>query len=111
LIVVGTAELASDLLVQLATRPGGEVHRGDLQLLQNLIDWSVEDTDLLTIRSTGAFARTLIPLSDTEIRFWEMGSYGACAVLLALGTIVPRRRGRQVPPLAKAADDDAGQSQ
>src|SRR5690606_32086031 len=46
LAVVGSSEIVSDLLLQLAQSPGGEVHRGNLQLLQNLVDWSTEDTDL-----------------------------------------------------------------
>ena len=42
----------------------GASHRSNLQLVQNLIDWSVEDSDLLAIRGGGAFTRTLAPLDD-----------------------------------------------
>jgi ABC-2 type transport system permease protein len=99
LVVVGSAELVSDLMVQMASQMGGEVHRGDLQLVQNVIDWMVEDTDLLTIRSTGSFARTLVPLSEAEIRSWEAGSYGVVALLLGIVTFLPRRRRKMVRPI------------
>jgi ABC-2 type transport system permease protein len=66
LVVVSTAELASDLMLSLAQQMGGEVHRSDLMLVMNLIDWCTEDTDLLVIRGAGAFARTLKPVGDVE---------------------------------------------
>jgi ABC-2 type transport system permease protein len=99
LVVLGSADLVSDLLLQLAGQPGGEVHRGNLQLLQNLVDWSVEDTDLLAIRSAGAFARTLRPLDEVEARAWELGVVGVCAAMLALATAIPARRRRRAQPL------------
>jgi ABC-2 type transport system permease protein len=97
--VVGSAELASDLLLQLASQPGGEVHRGNLQLVQNLVDWSVEDTDLLEIRSAGAFARTLLPLDDAERSLWELTQYGLALFLLILVAVVPRSRRSAIAPL------------
>ncbi|MBW2382876.1 MAG: Gldg family protein [Deltaproteobacteria bacterium] len=103
LVVLASAEMVSDLILQLATQPGGEVHRGNLQLLQNLIDWSLEDTELLTIRSSGGFARTLVPLTEAEARSWEVGTYAACTALLAVATIWPRRRRARVIPIALPA--------
>ena len=100
LIVLGSAEIASDLLLQLANQPGGEVHRGDLQLVQNLVDWSVEDTDLLTIRSTGAFARTLRPMTEAEARTWEIASYGVTLALLVAATLIPRQRRMNALPIS-----------
>jgi ABC-2 type transport system permease protein len=99
LIVIGSAEIVSDLMLQLAAQVGGEMHRGNLQLLQNLIDWSLEDTELLTIRTAGRFARTLAPLSEAQARSWEVGSYVACTALLALVTVWPRRRRARVTPI------------
>jgi hypothetical protein len=98
--VIGSAEVVSDVMLQLAGQMGGEVHRGDLQLVQNLIDWLVEDTDLLTIRTTGSFARTLAPQSDEAIRSWELGTYAIVALLLAVVTFLPRRRRRSVRPIS-----------
>jgi len=100
LVVLGSADLVSDLLLQLAAQPGGEVHRSNLQLVQNLVDWSVEDTELLAIRSSGAFARTLRPLSEREARAWETGTVVLCAAILAVATVIPARRRRHIRPLA-----------
>jgi len=97
LTVVGSSELVSDLLVQLASRPGGEVHRSNLQLVQNLIDWSLEDTALLSIRSSGSFARTLRPLDPAQARSWEIGCYAVSAALLIAVTLGARRFGRVAP--------------
>ena len=85
LVVVGSSELASDLILQLSQQPGGEVHRGNLQWILNLVDWLVAEPDLLRIRSTGAFARTLRPLAEGEARRFEFATY--FAVLLALGLV------------------------
>lgn len=95
LVVIGSSELVSDVLVSLANQIQGEVHRNNLQLLTNLVDWSVEDTDLLAIRSSGAFARTLIPLTDDERQLVELLNYGLVLLPLGLLVLVPRtRRGR-----------------
>lgn len=81
LVLVGSTAFANDLVLSL-TRQGAS----NMQLVQNLVDWGVEDTDLLTIRSRGTFARTLIPMSSDEAFKWEMINYGL--VLGALGLIV-----------------------
>ena len=65
LAVFGSAEMVGDVLMQIAMAPSGEVHRGNLDLLHNTIDWAVEDTDLLSIRSGGAYTRTLEPREES----------------------------------------------
>lgn len=94
LAVVGSAEIASDLLIQLAQNPGGEAHRGNLQFLQNLIDWSTEDTELLGIRTAGAFARTLRPMGDEE-RYGWMLAQTVLAGMLILGVAAAARSARR----------------
>lgn len=103
LTVIGSSEIVSDLIVGLASRMGGEVHRSNLQLLQNVIDWSLEDTDLLAIRSSGSFTRTLVPLDEAQARAWELSCYGVSLVLLVAVIGVARRLGR-VQPLRAAAE-------
>jgi ABC-2 type transport system permease protein len=104
LVIVGTSELASDLMVQVSQQPGGEMHRGDLQLLQNLVDWSVEDTDLLQIRSSGAFARTLRPMDESEATRWQLGTYAVVLGGLATVVVVPRRRRNQTRAIPLALE-------
>ena len=66
------------------------------------MDWSVEDTDLLAIRSTGAFARTLRPMPEGEPRVWEVAAYGVVLVLLLAVVFVPRWR-RRIEPIPVAS--------
>ncbi len=103
LVVLGSADMVSDLLMQLSAQPGGEVHRSNLQLVQNLVDWSVEDTDLLAIRSSGAFARTLRPLSEEKARLCETGIVVFTAIVLAVVTVLPARARRRVQALPVSA--------
>lgn len=96
--VVGSAEIASDLLFALAQQPGGEVHRGNIQFVTNLVDWSSADTDLLAIRSAGAFARTLRPMEPSERRTWELVQYGLALAIVTVLAVVPRTRRRHAKP-------------
>jgi ABC-2 type transport system permease protein len=98
LVVIGSSELVADLMMQLASQPNGEVHRGNLQLISNLVDWSTADTELLSIRSSGAFSRTLKPMEESDRQFWEWSSYAA--VLLPLGALIAATRARRATPIA-----------
>jgi ABC-2 type transport system permease protein len=87
LVVIGSSMMASDLIqLQLAEGMGEGVYRGNLQFLQNLTDWVLEDTALLEIRTAGAFARTLRPMKDGEKTLFEILNY--VVVLLALAGVV-----------------------
>jgi len=99
LLVVGSTEIASDIMLNLASQTGSEVHRGNLQLVQNAIDWAVEDTALLGIRSGGAFARVLVPLERSEARAIELGTAGVTGTLalVVLGVARLRRRSIELP--------------
>jgi ABC-2 type transport system permease protein len=54
-------------------------------LVQNMVDWAVADTDLLSIRSRGNHTRLLDVRSDSVGR-WEWLNYGI--VVLGLGIVV-----------------------
>jgi ABC-2 type transport system permease protein len=99
LVVVGSSAFASDLINHLAGQVGGGLYRGNFQLVRNLLDWSLADTDLLQIRSVGAFARTLDPLEDRQRTLWEAGNYlFALAALLGVVFFAIARR-RWVKPI------------
>ncbi len=93
--VVGSSAFASDVVAAISMSAGGEAYRGNMQLVRNLVDWALADTDLLSIRSAGAFARTLRPLTDAQRRNWELGIYlvvlGALALVVALAAAGRRR--------------------
>ena len=99
LAVVGSSAFAADLVTSLGQQIGGGVYRGNHQFLRNLVDWALQDTDLLRIRSSGAFARTLRPLKPDERTTWELANYGivlAELVLIILLASIRRRRTRPI---------------
>lgn len=99
LVVIGSSEMVSDVALGLAQQPAGEVHRGNLQFLQNAIDWATEDTDLLAIRSSGAFARTLAPMDEAAASRIEWTTWLAVALPLLVVVIAPRVRRAGVKPI------------
>jgi ABC-2 type transport system permease protein len=98
LVVVGSTGFANDLILQL-TQQG----QSNLQLVQNLVDWGVEDVDLLSIRSRGAFARTLIPMNADEAFEYELLNYGFVVLALAVIVVVTLKRRRDMKPVTLEA--------
>ena len=56
----------------------------NLHLLQSSVDWSVEDLDMLSIRSRGSQTRVLNDLDENEQNTWEISNY-AVALLSLIG--------------------------
>ena len=78
----------------------------NLQLVQNAVDWSVEDQDLLTIRSRGTYARLLKPMDKSQESMWEGLNYAvALSALIALGVVWNiRQRSEKPMPLIETSD-------
>lgn len=100
LMVFASNDFAKDQILQMAGSAGGTVYLAPMQLMANAVDWSLEDTGLLQIRSRGQFNRTLPPMEKPSQLFWEYTNYvlAALAVLLiafvyrALSTARQRRQ-------------------
>ena len=56
----------------------------NLQFVQNMADWAVEDLDLLEIRSRGSQSRVLRPMGEGEQSFWELTNYAIALIALAI---------------------------
>ncbi len=98
LVVVGSSEFISDTVISIAQSMGQDRILNSLEFLQNLIDWSVEDEGLLSIRSRGSHARVLYPLSRSEQTFWEWLNYSlALAALILVSWYGYRRRHNEKP--------------
>lgn len=82
LVVFGSAGFIDDFALQLSSRLTQDYVVNNLRLLQNAVDWSVEDTDLLSIRSRGSSTRVLIPLDSKQQTIWEISIYVIEAILL-----------------------------
>jgi ABC-2 type transport system permease protein len=102
-VVLGSSEIVSDLMLTLASQTQSEQHAGNPQLVQNLIDWSLQDTDLLQIRTGGAFARTLSPMDAAGSRATEIRTWLMVLVPVLLVVMIPRVRRRNTQPLPDVA--------
>ena len=98
LVVIGSAEFLNDIVFDLSASLTRDRYLNSLQFMQNTVDWSVEDLDLLNIRSRGTSARVLNPLTESEQSFWEGLNYVlALLALLAIGFIWRIRRQNEKP--------------
>jgi ABC-2 type transport system permease protein len=107
-VVVGSSEFINDAVLDLSRSLAPERYLNNLQFMQNAVDWSVEDEDLLTIRSGGSYARLLQPLDNEEKATWMWVNYGvALLALVAIGGVwYVRRRGEQPMELVGASGLD-----
>jgi ABC-2 type transport system permease protein len=98
LVVIGSAEFIDDAVLDISSRLSADRYLNNLQLVQNAVDWSVEDEDLLTIRSRGTYARLLKPLEKGQQSFWEGLNYAVALVaLLVIGAVWNLRRRSEEP--------------
>jgi ABC-2 type transport system permease protein len=96
LILFASGDFLSDQTLQLASSVAGQEELGALQLIENTLDWSLEDVGLLSIRSRGQYARTLVPLSRETQKIFEYVDYALVLVGLLLVIVCYRLRNRQI---------------
>lgn len=99
LVVVGSTEFVNDTVFSISQSMSQDRFLNSLGFLQNLVDWSVEDEDLLVIRSRGSYARLLAPLSRQQQTFWEWLNYGAAIVALLIVSVYGGLRQRKERPI------------
>ncbi|TFG37740.1 MAG: ABC transporter permease, partial [Desulfobacterales bacterium] len=98
LVVIGSAEFVGDTVISMSQGLGMDRFLNSLGFIQNVVDWSVADEDLLTIRSRGSHARLLKPMNRQEQTFWEWLNYGvALAALAAVSNFGANRRRKEKP--------------
>ena len=85
IVLVGSNEFASDLALTLISEGMGTFYSKQLEFMQNVIDLSLEDHGLLSIRGRTQFSRTLVSMVPGEQALWEYLNYGiALAGLLVI---------------------------
>jgi ABC-2 type transport system permease protein len=100
LVVIGSAEFLNDTVFDLSATLTRDRYLNSLAFMQNIADWSVEDLDLLDIRTRGSSVRVLSPLTEEEQSFWEVANY-VLALLALLGVgLVWRWQRRNEEPLS-----------
>lgn len=85
LVVIGSSDLVSDQTIQLLSSASGTLYANSYRFIANLVDVSMEDSSLLSIRSRGHFNRLLPKMSDQTKQFLEIGNY--IFALLGLGIV------------------------
>jgi ABC-2 type transport system permease protein len=85
IVLVGSNEFASDLALTLISEGMGTFYSKPLEFMQNVIDLSLEDQGLLSIRGRTQFSRTLVSMVPHRQAMWEYLNYGiALAGLLGI---------------------------
>jgi ABC-2 type transport system permease protein len=84
LILVGSASFLTDTAIALATEATRTVYTKPVELVQNAVDWALEDRGLLALRGRGQYSRLLEPLDRGGQMFWEYLNYALALAGLAL---------------------------
>lgn len=85
IILFSSNDFLRDQVIGMSGSAVGSEYRNTLQLAANSVDWALEDSGLMSIRSRSHFNRTLPPMKHGAQMFWEYLNY-VCA-LLALGLV------------------------
>jgi len=95
LILIGSASFLTDTAIGLATEATRTLYTKPLELIQNALDWSLEDRGLLSLRGRGQYSRLLRPLTRRGQMIWEYLNYALALTGLALVYGLYRRSRRQ----------------
>ena len=91
IILVSSNDFLSDQVMRLISGGQQTEFLANMQFAANALDWSLEDSGLLAIRSRGHFNRTLPPLDRDTQAFWEYANYGLAILAIALIAFLERR--------------------
>ena len=93
IVLFSSNDFLRDQVIEMAGAAEGGEYLNTLQLLNNTIDWSIEDAGLLSIRARGHFNRTLPPMEHSTQLFWEYLNYAlAVALLMLIGFLQHQRQ-------------------
>jgi ABC-2 type transport system permease protein len=91
IILLGSDSFLTDSAIDLASVVARNQNINAVQLVQNAIDWSLEDRGLLALRGRAHFNRTLRPLDESAQLFWEYLNYGLAGFGLVVVWLFRRR--------------------
>jgi ABC-2 type transport system permease protein len=98
LVVIGSGDFINDTVFQISSQLDQNRYLNSLQFVQNAVDWSVEDLDLLSIRSRGSAQHLLEPMTQDKQSTWEFANYGfALLALVIIGIWWASRRRTEQP--------------
>ena len=95
IILFASNTFLADEILSLVTTGLGTRYLNPVELIENAVDWSLEDRDLLEIRGRAQFSRTLNPqVQETQV-FWEYLNYGLALLGLLLIWLIRWRINKQ----------------
>jgi ABC-2 type transport system permease protein len=95
IIVFASGSFLTDTMLDLASSAMGTQYLKPIQLVENALDWSLEDRGLLAIRGRANFSRTLNPLDRESQLFWEYLNYGLPLFGLLLIGLIRRQTNKR----------------
>lgn len=95
LVVIASNSFASDTALELASQGQGSYYTQPIALVQNALDYALEDEALLSLRGRSALNRTLLPLTPEAQQGWESLNYGAAVLGLMMVALWRRHRRRR----------------
>ena len=95
IILFASNSFLTDEMLDLAASGLGTRYLKPVQLVENAVDWSLEDRGLLSIRGRAQFSRTLNPLDRDAQIFWEYLNYGLALLGLLAVWLIRRRVNKQ----------------
>ncbi|MGI6680681.1 MAG: hypothetical protein ACOX3T_04275 [Bdellovibrionota bacterium] len=88
IIIFASNEFVEDSTLRVSASTGSSRYMNSLKLIENTIDWSLEDKTLLSIRGKTNFSETLKPISKSQKEFYEILNYTIAFGLLLLCYII-----------------------
>jgi len=102
LILIGSSAFATDTAISLANEATQSRYLKPIELIQNAVEWSLEDRGLLALRGRGQFSRLLEPVGREGRMFYEYLNYAlALAGLVLLYWLARRARIRRAKAQAQ----------
>ena len=92
IILFSSNDFLRDQVISMLGSAQQSEYLNTLQMFANAVDWSLEDSGLLSIRSRGHFNRTLPPMEQSTQMFWEYLNYGLAALAIILIALFERRK-------------------
>lgn len=106
LILIGSSSFLTDTAISLANEAMQSRYLKPVELVQNALEWSLEDRGLLALRGHGQFGRMLEPIAQQRRLFWESLNYVLAVGALALVYVLHRRlRARREQRYAEILDN------
>ncbi|NEX20313.1 ABC transporter permease subunit [Thiorhodococcus mannitoliphagus] len=91
LILIGSSSFLTDTAISLANEATQTRYLKPIELVQNAVEWSLEDRGLLALRGRGQFSRMLEPVGQQTRLFWESLNYVLALAGLALVYLLYRQ--------------------